>query len=411
LSRSDHGEALNEAGRGSSGVRAARTGRALVVAEIALSLVLLTGAGLLVRSFVRLQRVEPGFIPQRAVTMQLLLPGARYPEEADQIRFFRQVLDRTASAPGVQSAAVATTLPMSGSSLGAGFTVDGQPLANPADRPTAAGFAVSPEYFGAMGIPLVRGRVFSARDDEKAPPVAIINEAMARRFWPGEDAVGRRLTSYGGVSREIVGVVRDVKTRDLAENAGPQLYTPFVQRPWPFLAVVARTTGDPVALSATLRQAVAAVDPDLAAGDVRTIDDYLAQSVATPRFNATLIAGFAGLALFLAGCGLYGVMSYAVAQRSREIGIRMALGAQPGDVRGLVVSQALKMGLAGLMVGLVAAFAATRLLGSLLFGVGPSDPATFAAMCTLLLAVVLVAAYLPARRATRVDPMVALRAE
>jgi ABC-type antimicrobial peptide transport system permease subunit len=213
------------------------------------------------------------------------------------------------------------------------------------------------------------------------------------------------------VSREIVGVVRDVKTRDLAENAGPQLYTPFVQRPWPFLAVVARTTGDPVALSATLRQAVAAVDPDLAAGDVRTIDDYLAQSVATPRFNATLIAGFAGLALFLAGCGLYGVMSYAVAQRSREIGIRMALGAQPGDVRGLVVSQALKMGLAGLMVGLVAAFAATRLLGSLLFGVGPSDPATFAAMCTLLLAVVLVAAYLPARRATRVDPMVALRAE
>jgi putative ABC transport system permease protein len=411
LSRPDHGEALNDAGRGSSGARAARTGRALVVAEIALSLVLLTGAGLLVRSFLRLQQVEPGFVPQRAATMQLLLPGSRYPDAAAQIRFFRLVHERTATAPGVQSAAVATTLPMSGSNLGAGFTVDDHPLANPADRPTAAGFAVSPDYFVTMGIQLVRGRAFTARDDENAPPVAIINETMAERFWPNEDALGRRLTSYGGLSREIVGIVRDVKTRDLAENAGPQLYTPFVQTPWPFLAVVARTTGDPVGLAATLRQAISGVDPDLAAGDVRTIDDYLAQSVATPRFNATLIAGFAALALFLAGCGLYGVMSYAVVQRRREIGIRMALGAQPGDVRSMVVSQALKMGLAGLLVGLAGAFAATRLLDNLLFGVGPSDPATFATVCGLLLGVVLVAAYVPARRATRVDPMVALRAE
>ena len=411
LSRTDQGEALNEAGRGSSGTRAARTGRALVVAEIALSLVLLTGAGLLVRSFLQLQRVEPGFVPQRAVTMQLLLPGSRYPDEADQIRFFHQVHDRMTSSPGVQSAAVSTTLPMSGSNLGAGFTVDDHPVANPADRPTAAGFAISPDYFATMGIQLVRGRVFTARDDENGPPVAIINETMARRFWPNEDPVGRRLTSYAGVSREIVGIVRDVKNRDLAENAGPQLYTPYVQRPWPFLAVVARTTGDPVGLAATLRQAVASVDPDLAAADVRTIDDYLAQSVATPRFNATLIAGFAVLAVFLAGCGLYGVMSYAVVQRSREIGIRMALGAQPGDVRGMVVSQALQMGLAGLIIGLVGAFAAARLLDNLLFGIGPSDPATFATMCGLLLGVVLVAAYMPARRATRVDPMVALRAE
>jgi putative ABC transport system permease protein len=411
LSRPDHGEALNDAGRGSSGARAARTGRALVVVEIALSLVLLTGAGLLVRSFMRLQQVEPGFVPQRAVTMQLLLPGSRYPDAAAQVRFSRLVHDRIAEAPGVQSAAVASTLPMSGSNIGAGFTVDDHPVANPADRPTAAGFAVSPDYFATMGIQLVRGRAFSDRDDEDAPPVAIINETMAQRFWPNEDALGRRLTSYGGLSREVVGIVGDVKTRDLAENAGPQLYTPFVQTPWPFLAVVARTTGDPVGLAATLRQAISGVDHDLAAGDVRTIDDYLAQSVATPRFNAILIAGFALLALFLAGCGLYGVMSYAVVQRSREIGIRMALGAQPGDVRGMVVSQALKMGLAGLGVGLAGAFAATRLLDTVLFGVGPSDPATFATVCSLLLGVVLVAAYVPARRATRVDPMVALRAE
>ena len=344
LSRPDHNEVLNDAGRGSSGARAARTGHALVVAEIALSLMLLSGAGLLVRSFIRLERVEPGFVPQQAATMQLLLPGSRYPDSAAQVRFYRRLFDGARSAPGVQSAAVATTLPMSGSSLGAGFTVDGRPLTNPADRPTAAGFAISPEYFETMGIQLVRGRSFDARDAEDAPPIAIINETMARRFWADENPIGRRLTSYGGVSREIVGIVRDVKNRDLSETAGPQLYTPFPQTPWPFLAVVVRTTADPAGLSGTLRQTVAALDPDLAAGEVRTIDDYLAQSVATPRFNATLIAGFATLALFLAGCGLYGVMSYSVAQRTREIGIRMALGAKPTDVRSMVVTQALRMG-------------------------------------------------------------------
>ena len=410
LSRGDQGEVLNDAGRGSSSARAARTGRALVVAEIALSLVLLSGAGLLVRSFLHLQRVEPGFIPQQAVTMQLLLPGSRYPNAAAQVRFFHRLAEGAASAPGVSSAAIATTLPMSGSSIGAGFTIDGRPT-DPADRPTAAGFSIGPEYFATMGIGVVRGRDFTAHDNEQAQPVAIINETMARRFWPDEDPIGRRLTSYGGVSREIVGVVRDVKNRQLSEAAGPQLYTPFPQTPWPFLAVVARTAGDAQALAGTLRRAVAAVDPELAAGDVRTIDDYLSDAVATPRFNATLTAGFAALALFLAGCGLYGVMSYSVVQRNREIGIRMALGAQPADLRGMVVSQALRMGGMGLAIGLAGALAASRLLGALLFDVSPSDPVTFAAVCGLLLGVVVVAGYLPARRATRVDPMVALRAE
>ncbi len=411
LSRSDHGETLKDSSRGSSGARSARTRYALVVSEVALSLVLLSAAGLMVRSFLRLQQVEPGFVVQNAVTMQLLLPGARYPDEAAQIGFYRRLVESTSAAPGLRSAAVATTLPMSGSSLGAGFTVDDRPLNNPADRPTAAGFAVSPDYFATMGIPLVRGRVFTARDDEDGPSVAIINETMARRFWPDDDAIGKRLTSYRGVSREIVGIVGDVKHRDLTESAGPQLYTPFPQTPWPFLAVAARTTADPSSLAGSLRSAIAAVDPDLAAGDVRTIDQYLAQAVATPRFNAMLIAGFAALALFLAGCGLYGVMSYAVAQRSREIGIRMALGAQSADVRGMVVTQALRMGVTGVAIGLVGAFAAARLLGGLLFGVSPSDPVTFAVVSGMLLGVVLVAAYLPARRATRVDPMVALRTE
>ena len=411
LSRSDHGEALNDASRGSSGTGSARTGRVLVVAEIALSLVLLSGAGLMVRSFISLQQVEPGFVPQHAVTMQLMLPGSRYPDAAAQIGFYRRLAESAASAPGVLSAAVATTLPMSGSNLGAGFTVDGRPLNNPAERPTAAGFAISPDYFTTMGIQLLRGRAFTARDDADAAPVAIINETMAKRFWPDEDPLGKRLTSYRNVSREIVGIVSDVKNRDLSEAAGPQLYTPFPQTPWPFLAVVARTTAEPAALGGTLRSAVAAVDPDLAAGDVRTIDDYLAQAVATPRFNATLIAGFAALALFLAGCGLYGVMSYSVAQRRREIGIRMALGAQPADVRGMVVGQALRMGATGLAIGVFGALGAARLLGGLLFNVSPSDPPTFTAVCAMLLAVVLVAAYFPARLATRVDPIAALRAE
>jgi putative ABC transport system permease protein len=382
-----------------------------VVAEIALSLVLLSGAGLMVRSFMRLQQVEPGFVPQHAVTMQLMLPGSRYPDAAAQIGFYRRLAESAASAPGVRSAAVASTLPMSGSNLGAGFTVDGRPLNNPAERPTAAGFAISPDYFTTMGIPLVRGRAFTARDDADAAPVAIINETMARRFFADEDALGKRLTSYRNVSREIVGIVSDVKSHDLSEAAGPQLYTPFPQTPWPFLAVVVRTVAEPAAFAGTLRSAIAAVDPDLAAGDVRTIDDYLSQAVATPRFNATLIAGFAALALFLAGCGLYGVMSYSVAQRRREIGIRMALGAQPANVRGMVVGQALRMGATGLAIGVFGALAVARLLGGLLFNVSPSDPPTFTAVCAMLLAVVLVAAYFPARRATRVDPIAALRAE
>jgi putative ABC transport system permease protein len=411
LSRADHGEALNDANRGSSAAGSARTGRVLVVAEIALSLVLLSGAGLMVRSFMRLQQVEPGFVPQHAVTMQLMLPGSRYPDAAAQIGFYRRLAERAASAPGVRSAAVASTLPMSGSNLGAGFTVDGRPLNNPAERPTAAGFAISPDYFTTMGIPLVRGRAFTARDDADAAPVAIINETMARRFFADEDALGKRLTSYRNVSREIVGIVSDVKSHDLSEAAGPQLYTPFPQTPWPFLAVVVRTVAEPAAFAGTLRSAIAAVDPDLAAGDVRTIDDYLSQAVATPRFNATLIAGFAALALFLAGCGLYGVMSYSVAQRRREIGIRMALGAQPANVRGMVVGQALRMGATGLAIGVFGALAVARLLGGLLFNVSPSDPPTFTAVCAMLLAVVLVAAYFPARRATRVDPIAALRAE
>jgi putative ABC transport system permease protein len=415
LAGANAGETLKDAGRGSSGARSARTRHGLVVAEVALSLVLLTAAGLLVRSFMQLQRVDPGFVPQRAVAMSLLLPGARYPTPDSQVAFYHRLVRTAASGgalPGAESIGIATTLPMSGSDLGLGFTIEGRPAPNPGDRPSAGAFAVSPDYFRTMGIPIRRGRGFTARDDEKAPKVMIVSETLARRHFPGEDPVGKRITiGYRSTSCEIVGVVADVKTADLSEEGGPQIYTPFPQTPWPFMAIAVRTASDPLALAGPLRRMLMSLDPDQPGSEVTTIEQYLSRAVATPRFNALLIASFAGLALFLAACGLYGVMSYSVAQRRREIGIRMALGAQPGDVRGMVVSQALAMGLAGLGIGLVAAFLASRLLDNLLFEVNPADPATFAVVSVMLLAVVLAAAYLPARRATRVDPILALRAE
>jgi putative ABC transport system permease protein len=272
---------------------------------------------------------------------------------------------------------------------------------------------VSPEYFSTMGIPLRRGRGFTDRDHEQATGVVVVSETMAAKYWPGEDPIGKRITiGYNNTGpREIVGVAADVKQGNLTDAQGPQLYAPFVQVPWPFLAAVVRTTAAPEAAAGALRQVLARLDPEQAAGEIRTLDQYVSRSIATPRFTALLVGSFAALALLLAGFGLYGVMAYSVAQRGREIGIRMALGAQARDVRALVVGQALRMGAAGLAVGLVGALLATRVLESLLFGISASDPITFAAVSAALITVLVVAAYLPARRATRVDPMVALRTE
>jgi putative ABC transport system permease protein len=274
-------------------------------------------------------------------------------------------------------------------------------------------FGVSPEYFTAMGIHLVRGRFFTERDDEKAPNVILIGETFAKRYWPNEDPIGRRMTiGYNDTGpREIVGIVADVKQSNLAERPALEMYTPFPQTPWPFLAVVVRAHGDPTAMAASERRALAQIDPEQPAAEIKTLNDYVARAVATPRFTAMLFGAFAALALVLAGFGLFSVMAYSVAQRRREIGIRMALGAQPAAVRSLVLSQALWLGVVGLAVGLAGALAATRVLGALLFGVSASDPATFGAVSAALLFVMLAAAYLPARRATRVDPMIALRAD
>ena len=412
LSRPDPGDALKDGDRGGSGLHGARTRQALVVAEVALSLVLLAAAGLLVRSLIGLQRVNPGFVTERALVMQLMLPQTRYAETEQMIGFYRRLESELRSLPGAKAAAVSTTLPLSGSNIGVGFAVDGRP-ADPATRSSAAFFGVSPDYFATMGIPIVRGRGFTERDNEQGPAVLVVSEAMAAKYFPGEDPIGKRITiSYNKTGpREIIGVAGDVKQGDLTDTHTPQMYSPFVQTPWPFLSAVVRTTAAPEATAGALRQALARLDPLQSAGEIRTLEEYVARAIAAPRFTALLVGSFAGLALLLAGFGLYGVMAYSVAQRRREIGIRMALGAQPGDVRALVVWQALRMGAIGLAIGLTGALFATRVLDSLLFGVTASDPATFAAVSAALITVLLFAAYLPARRATRVDPMVALRTE
>lgn len=412
-SQSNAGDMLKDATRGSSGAHSARTRQVLVVAEVAVSLVLLASAGLLIRSLVELRHVNPGFSADRTVAMELSLPETRYTGKAAQIGFYNRLLTEMRSLPGAASSAIATTLPLSGNDMGIGFIVEGHPPADPKERPAAAFFAVSPDYFRTMGIPVIRGRAFTERDNESAPVVVIISDTMARRYWPNEDPIGKRLTVGINNSgpREIVGIVGDVKQSELSEAARPGMYTPFPQTPWPFMAAAVRAKTDPLAVSGALRAAVTRLDPDQPVGDVKAIRDYVARSIATPRFTASLVASFAGLALLLAGFGLYAVTAYAVAQRHREIGIRMALGAQASDVRVLVVSQALRMGLMGIGVGVVGALLATRVLEDLLFGVKANDPATFAVVCVMLLGVLLVAAYMPARRATRVDPLVALRAD
>ena len=412
LSRANPGESLKDGERGGSAAAGARTRQVLVVAEMAISLVLLVAGGLLARSLIALQHVNPGFVTERALAMQIGLPGARYPDQDAMRRFYRRLHEEARALPGVSGAAISTTMPLSGSDIGVGFTIEGRP-ADPGARTSAVYFGISPEYFSTMGIPLLRGRAFTERDAAGAPDVLIINDTFAAKYFPNEDAIGKRVTiGYNKTGpREVIGIVGAVKNGALTDTATSQMYTPFDQTPWPFLTALVRTTAAPEAVAASMRAMMARLDPLESAGELKTLDQYVARSVATPRFTAFLVGGFAVFAVLLAGFGLFSVMAYSVTQRRREFGIRMALGAQPRDVRGMVVGQAIRTGAIGIVVGLTAAFAATRVLSGLLFGVGATDPATFAGVCATLVGVLLAAAYLPARRATRVDPMSALRTE
>ena len=414
--RFDLTESLKEGGRsGTEGARRNHVRSALVVAEVAIALVLLVGAGLLMQSLRRLQHVNPGFDAHNVLTLNVTLPEVRY-KTPQQVEFYRNLRERVAQLPGVTSASVVFPLPLSGDRIGISFETEGRPLP-PSDLPVTEFRTINPDYFHTLNIPLRKGRDFTARDDAHAPGVIIVNEAFAQKFFPNEDPIGRRIKpgistdENEPVMREIVGVVGNVRHRSLSTAAEPEAYVPHAQVPFGSMTLVVKTAPDARSLVSAVRNEVRALDKDLPVYNVKTLEDYLAASVAQPRFNTLLLASFAGLALVLTAVGLYGVMSYAVVQRTHEMGIRIALGAQTGDVLKLVVGQGMLLALIGVGMGLLASLAATRVLASLLYEVSAADPLIYAGITLLITTVALLACYIPARRATKVDPMVALRYE
>jgi putative ABC transport system permease protein len=403
----DLNEALKEGGRGGSqGSRQSRLRSWLVVAETALAMMLLVGAGLTVKSFWRLNHTDPGFDPSGVLTAQVDPSGDRYKEFEQVVGFYGQLLERVGSVPGVQRVGIINsldaTMPVS---------VDEHAPVPKEERPQAGSNQVSPDYFRALGVPLRAGRFFDDRDVKGSTPVVIIDETLARKQFPGEDPLGKHLT-IGDTSREIVGVVGATKRYDLTALPFPRLYVPYQQENWWSMMLVVRAqSGDPARLAPAVRRELAAIDKDQPIHSFKPMDASVAEWMTPQRFSTLLLASFAALAALLAAVGIYGVMSYAVTQRTHEIGVRLALGAQARDVLRLVVGRGMLLTLAGVGLGLAGALALTRLLGSLLFGFGETDPLTFALVALLMILVALVACLVPARRATKVDPMVALRYE
>jgi putative ABC transport system permease protein len=414
-SKLDVTSALKEGGRNAEGHRRTSARNLLLIGEVALSLMLLVGAGLLIKSFLRLQEVRPGFNPHNVLVASVSLPGAKYNEQ-QRPEFFRQLVERLAASPGVQTVGGGVNLPLGASNYGIGraFIPEGRPLT--VDEAFDASFStVTGDYFRALQVPLLAGRTFELRDGPDAPKVVVINESAAKRhFGSPAAAIGKRLGIWRDEKflREIIGVVGDTKTSALDAQSGAQIYVPHAQDPqWNFMGLVIRTAGDPSALATTLRREVQALDKDQPVYSVRTMDDVVANSLGTRRVSMQLFAVFAGAALLLAAIGIYGVMAYSVMQRTQEIGIRMALGAQRSAVLALVIRQGMTLTVIGVVVGLAGAFALTRLIASLLFAVAATDPLTFVAIPLLLLFVALVACYLPARRAARLDPIKALASQ
>jgi putative ABC transport system permease protein len=385
----------------------------LVVTELALALMLLAGAGLMIKSFARLLEVKPGYNAENVLTMRVELPMSRYRKPIQRAAFFQQALERVESLPEVRSVGVINHTPLSGYGLIAFFTLESDSqLEREKDPPIPIG-VISEDYFKALEIPLVEGRYFDERDGEGSQKVVVINQALARRFWPGESPIGKSL-GFGcedGLCRTIVGVVGDVRQESLVDDLRPEIFLPYRQFPINSMTLMARSDADPAKLTAAIRAQVLSVDPNQPISNVKTLDEHISDSIAQPRLTMVLLGIFAALALVLATVGVYGVMSYSVAQRTREIGIRMALGAGKGDVLRLVIGQAALMLIVGAGIGLAGSVALTRFMESLLFGVSATDPPTFAAITILLAGVALVASYIPARRAMKVDPMVALRHE
>ena len=410
-------ESLKEGGRAVAGGARGRFARqVLVLAEVAIALVLLVSAGLLIKSFARLHAVDPGFRSEGVLTLDLSPPELKYKDPKKALAFYRDLLARLTSLPGVSQAGSVFPLPLGNSNMILVYAVSDRPFPRRQDAPSAIARWVSPGYFQALSVPLVKGRVFSDRDTERTAPVAVINRHLAQKLWPGGDPIDRRITFDDPRQKDarwmtIVGVVGDVRQQSLGKDPGDEIYADQLQDPFPAQTLVVRTAGDPRALAASVRRVVQGIDRDLPIDQVRTMEEVVAASLAPNRFNTVLLSLFAGLALVLAAVGVYGVVSYTVSQRTHEIGIRMALGAQGEDVLGLVLRQGMALVGIGLALGLLAALAATRQLASLVYGVSTNDPWTFASVAVALAAVALAANALPARRATRVDPLVALRQE
>lgn len=406
-------DALKESSRSATeGVRSGRVRNALVIAEVALSLVMLIGAGLMIKSFMRLQNVDPGFKAQQLLVMDTLLPRAKYKEGPQVSAFYEQFLEKAAALPGVESVAAINSLPLSGGGAILAFQIEGRPPRAADNIDDAEHYVVTSAYFKTMGIPLIAGNLFTARDNKDMPLVTVINQSMARKYWPNQDPIGKRI-NLGDPKTDpwitVVGIVGDIKHKGLSEANYPQMYVPHAQNQSRVMTLVARTSSDPLDMVTPIKNALLSMDKDQAPANIRTMAEVVSASIARPRFNMLLITAFAFIGMVLAIVGIYGVISYSVTQRTHEIGIRMALGARPYDIMRLILKQGLRLSGVGVGLGLAAALALTRLMSSLLYSVSAIDPVTFLLLSAVLISIALIACYIPARRAMRVDPMHALR--
>ena len=413
VSKPNLNNSLKEGTRGTTGT-SHRLRSSLVVFEVALSLVLLVGAGLLTRSFLSLLKTDPGFNPDHLLTMNLVLPAAKYKDDPARAAFYNDLVQRVKAQPGVESAAFVNYLPLGGANSSDSYLVEGEPEPAPGQEHDGRYRVATPDYFRTMEISIVRGRAFTEQDKAGAPPVVIVNETLARQHWPGQDPLGKRIRFYGPLERapwmEIVGVIKDVK-HELNIPVEPEYYLPHAQDSWNAMVLVARMSVEPSSLAGALRQQVWAIDKDQPVFDVKTMQEVRSSSVALYSFSSVMLAIFAGVALVLAAVGIYGVMAFAVTQRTQEIGIRMALGARTADVLKMVVKHGMKLALLGIAIGLIGSWALTRFIEKLLVGVAATDLLTFSLVSLCLLVAAFIACYLPARRATKVDPLVALRYE
>ncbi|MGH9343450.1 MAG: FtsX-like permease family protein, partial [Terriglobia bacterium] len=409
-------ESLKEGGRVSSeGVARQRVRSLLVIGEVALTLVLLVGGVLMIKSFVHLLDVNPGFDPHNVLTMQTTLSDTQYAKPPQTAAFYHALLERVSRLPGVKAAGAVDVLPFNNFGNSGSFFIEGKPTGPGEILPHADTRRVMPGLFSALRIPLRRGRVFTEADTASAPRVALIDDVLAREYWPKQDPIGHRVAMASPSPESewctVVGIVGNVRNRGFSAPRKGVLYFPLAQVPKFHMSLVIRTASDPMALAGAVRQAVRSIDKQQPVYDVKTMEEYVSESVSNQRMAVFLLAAFAGLALILASVGIYGVISFSVSQRTHEIGIRMALGAQQADILRLVVGQGAILALVGVGVGIVAALGLTRLMANVLFGVKPGDPGTFLIVAPILVAVSLLASYIPARRAMKVDPLVALRYE